>query len=153
MAQALKTIRQIKTINHLPLKNKIMKTFKFNTNTIKSVFVMAFVALTTMSFAHTADTTSVKSAKETKKATKRALTKEEIVVFKKLDTYRKDVIEKSIEQEVLPSPTYKKVIVLDSTGKVIQEQDASKAPIDLTKLPTGSSFFMAEGDVKYYMTF
>ena len=130
-----------------------MKAFNLNSSLVKSVFVMAFVALTTMSFAHTADTTSVKSTKETKKATKRALTKEEVIVFKKLDTYRKEVVEKSIESEVLPAPSYKKVVVLDINGKVIQEQDASKAPINMTLLPSGATFFMTEGEVKYYMVF
>ena len=124
-----------------------MKNLKMNFATIKSLFVLVLLTVSTMSFGTISDTTSVKKGKETTKT----LSKEEVEFFKDIETYYQATFVQPVKAEVIKEAKVGKIVVFNAIGGIIQEQDASKKPVNMNLLPKGAKFFMAEGDVKYFI--
>lgn len=87
-----------------------------------------------------------KEQKTTKK-----LTKNELSLLQKLEKeHQIDIADINVD-EVISTTNYKKVLVYDMAGNLLQEQDATKTTIDLTLLPKGAKILMVDNDLAIYM--
>lgn len=87
--------------------------------------------------------------KSQKKATMQ-FSADKIALFTQLEKeYQAEL--KTAKKEISESPNYKKVLVYDMAGNLLQEQDSQKATIDLDKLPKGAKLLTVDDDLAIYV--
>lgn len=92
-----------------------------------------------------------KGQKEQKKKKTMRLSADEQILFEKLT--KENQQELKIANDDMPelATNYKKILVYNMAGDLLQEQDTKKAAIDLTKLPKGAKLLTIEDDLAIYL--
>ncbi|MGB0521952.1 MAG: hypothetical protein ACPGJS_03280 [Flammeovirgaceae bacterium] len=114
--------------------------------------VCILIAISSTAFGAAKTTKTNLKGKGTQEKTKRtALTADELALFKLLEKeHQAEQLEiaKISDTETI---NYKKVLVYDMAGTLLQEQDSQKAAIDLLKLPKGAKLLTVDDDLAIYI--
>ena len=84
------------------------------------------------------------------KKTVKKLTTDEFSLLQKLEKEHRLEL-KTIKTEELETTDYKKVLVYDMAGNLLQEQDSQKATINLSKLPKNAKLLTVDNDLAIYV--
>ena len=78
------------------------------------------------------------------------LTANELALFQKLEKEQKTELA-AIKIDELETADYKKILVYDMAGNLLQEQNSQKATINLSKLPKGAKLLTVDNDLAIYL--
>lgn len=118
----------------------------------KAVFTLAgiFLVLSNSVFAEPISKIDGKGEGNKKQKTTKSLTTDELALFEKLEKEHQQEL-KSIKTTAFETTNYKRVLVYDMAGNLLQEQDGQKAKIDLNKLPKKAKLLTVSDDLAIYI--
>jgi len=80
----------------------------------------------------------------------KTLSADELALFQTLENEHKLELA-TLNIDALETVTYKKVLVYDITGKLLQEQDGQKTLVNLNKLPKNAKLLLVDNQMAIYV--
>ena len=114
------------------------------------VIAIVCIILAISNTAFAAPTTKLDGGGKGHKETTKKLTTNELALFQKLEKEHQIELA-AIKIDELETTDYKKILVYDMAGNLLQEQDSQKATINLNKLPKGAKLLTIDNDLAIYL--